>query len=547
MLTNLTVENYALIDRLDVAFDNHLNIITGETGAGKSILMGALSLLLGGKNDSGAIKDTSRNCVIEGEFDIDGLGLEQIFADNDIDYERQTIIRRIISPSGKSRAYVNDQPVQLAFLKELCGYLIDIHSQHQNLILSSEPFRVRALDTIAECGTTADKYRTVFTELGHLRSELAELRSQSNKSHEEEDWLRHQVDELTSATLRAGEMEELEAEQRMLENADRIGETLGGLCNMLEEENAGILTQLKEVETSLHHISAEYPAATEFAERLHSVAIELKDIDATASEDMGRIESNPARLEQVNERLDTLYTLCRKHHVDTVEELTTVRDRYTEKLNAIINSDEAIAQAEQRTAECEKRAKAIAQKLHEARAKAAPAFATAVVKILAKVGMADARMDIRLTPVALSASGTDSVDFLFSANSGMEPRPIEKIASGGELSRVMLALKAILAQRLALPTIIFDEIDTGVSGRIANAMGEVIATLAESMQVIDITHLPQVASKGNRHFLVYKDNSTTHIRPLDEKERVEEIAKMLSGDTITEAALAQAKILLAKK
>ena len=547
MLTNLTVENYALIDRLDVAFDRHLNIITGETGAGQSILMGALSLLLGAKNDSGAIKDTSRNCVIEGEFDIEGLGLEQIFADNDIDYERQTVIRRIISPNGKSRAYVNDQPVQLTLLKELCGYLIDIHSQHQNLILSSEPFRVRALDTIAECGTTAEEYRTAYAELGRLRTELAELRSRSNKSREEEDWLRHQAEELSTAALRDGEMEELESEQRMLENADRIGETLGGLCNMLEEENAGILTQLKEAENSLHHISAEYPAAAEFAERLHSVSIELKDIDASASEDMGRIESNPARLEQVNERLDTLYTLCRKHHVDTVKELIAVRDLYIEKLNAIINSDEAIAQAEQRAAECEKRAKALAQKLHEARAKAAPAFAAAVVKILAKVGMADARMEIRLTPIALSASGTDSVDFLFSANSGMEPRPIEKIASGGELSRVMLALKAILAQRLALPTIIFDEIDTGVSGRIANAMGEVIATLAESMQVIDITHLPQVASKGNRHFLVYKDNSATHIRPLDETERVEEIAKMLSGDTITDAALAQARILLAKK
>ncbi len=547
MLTNLTVENYALIDRLDVAFDPHLNIITGETGAGKSILMGALSLLLGAKNDSGAIKDTTRNCIIEGEFDIDGLGLEQIFADNDIDYDRETVIRRIISPSGKSRAYVNDQPVPLAFLKELCSYLIDIHSQHQNLILSSEPFRMRALDTIAECGATADEYRTTYAELGRLRAELAELRSQNNKSREEEDWLRHQVEELSSAALREGETEELETEQRMLENADRIGEALGGLCNMLDEENTGILTRLNDAGNSLRHISAEYPAAADFAERLHSVAIELKDINATASDDMGRIESNPARLEQVNERLDTLYTLCRKHHVDTVKELIGVRDNYTEKLNAIINSDETIAQAEQHTAECEKRATALAQKLHDARAKAAPAFATAVVGILNKVGMADARMEIRLTPVALSASGMDSVDFLFSANAGMEPRPIEKIASGGELSRVMLALKAILAQRLALPTIIFDEIDTGVSGRIANAMGEVIATLAGSMQVIDITHLPQVASKGNRHFLVYKSEGTTQIRSLDEAERVEEIAKMLSGDTVTDAALSQARILLDKK
>lgn len=544
MLTNLTIENYALIDRLDATFDNRLNIITGETGAGKSILMGALSLLLGAKNDSDAIKDNTRNCVIEGEFDIDGLGLEQLFADNDIEYERHTVIRRIISPSGKSRAYVNDQPVQLALLRELCGYLIDIHSQHQNLILSSEQFRIHALDTIAECNSVADKYRKTYTELARLRTELAALRAQSDQSRKDEDWLRHQVDELTSAALRDGETEELETEQRILENADRIGERLGALCNLLDDENTGILLRLKENETALLHIAADYPSATEFAERLRSVAIELKDICSTASDDMERIESNPARLDEINDRLDALYSLCRKHRTDSVAELIGVRDELTARLNAIIYSDETIAQAEQRTADCAKQAEELARQLHDARAKVAPEFAEAVVKILAKVGMPDARMEIRMTPISLSANGADAVDFLFSANAKIEPRPIDKIASGGELSRVMLALKAILAQRLALPTIIFDEIDTGVSGRIANAMGEVIAALAQSMQVIDITHLPQIASKGNRHFLVYKADSTTQIRPLDDNERIEEIAKMLSGETVTESAVAQAKILL---
>lgn len=547
MLTNLTVENYALIDRLEIRFDRHLNIITGETGAGKSILMGALGLLLGAKNDAGAIKDTSRNCVIEGEFDIDGLALEEIFGRNDIDYDAQTVIRRIISPSGKSRAYVNDQPVPLAFLKELCGYLIDIHSQHQNLIISSEQFRMKALDTVAECGALADEYRRTYAELSHLRTELAELKSQSARSRDDEQWLRHQVDELVSASLREGETEELEAEQRTLENADRIGETLCRIRQMLEDDTGGILMQLKDAENSLRHIAANYAPATELAERLHSTAVELKDVDSTVADDADRIESDPERLDKVNGRLDTLYTLCRKHRADTVTELIGIRDRYAAQLDAIVHGDEAIAEAERRTAECESRAKALADRLHDARAEAAPKFAGDVVGILAGVGMAESRMEIRLTPTALSANGCDAVDFMFSANADIEPRQIEKIASGGELSRVMLALKAILARRLALPTIIFDEIDTGVSGRIANAVGDIISMLSESMQVIDITHLPQVASKGDSHFLVYKNNSTTQIRELSAEERVEEIAKMLSGDTITEAALSQARILLDKK
>lgn len=547
MLTNLTVENYALIDRLEIRFDRHLNIITGETGAGKSILMGALGLLLGAKNDAGAIKDTSRNCVIEGEFDIDGLALEEIFERNDIDYDAQTVIRRIISPSGKSRAYVNDQPVPLAFLKELCGYLIDIHSQHQNLIISSEQFRMKALDTVAECSALADEYRRTYAELSHLRTELAELKSQSARSRDDEQWLRHQVDELVSASLREGETEDLEAEQRTLENADRIGETLCRIRQMLEDDAGGILMQLKDAENSLRHIAANYAPATELVERLHSTAVELKDVDSTVADDADRIESDPERLDKVNERLDTLYTLCRKHRADTVTELIGIRDRYAAQLDAIVHGDEAIAEAERRTAECESRAKALADRLHDARAEAAPKFAGDVVGILAGVGMAESRMEIRLTPTALSANGCDAVDFMFSANADIEPRQIEKIASGGELSRVMLALKAILARRLALPTIIFDEIDTGVSGRIANAVGDIISTLSESMQVIDITHLPQVASKGDSHFLVYKSNSTTQIRELSAEERVEEIAKMLSGDTITEAALSQARILLDKK
>ena len=546
MLRRLTVENYALIEHLEIEFDSSLNIITGETGAGKSILMGALALLLGAKNDSTAIKDNSRSCIVEGIFDIKRLGLEEAFAELDIEYDHETIIRRTISPSGKSRAFVNDQPVQLADLKQLGAYLIDIHSQHQNLILSSPQFRIHAIDTIAGNGALLADYRKAFSALQAARHALSELQQNAKRNADEEDWLRHQAEELRGANLRIGEMEELEAELRTLENADSISEALQKVTQSLDEEVTGVLTTLRESENALRRVSENYASAADLIERLHSAAVELKDISATTAYDLERIEANPERLDAVNSRLDLIYTLQRKHRCEGIEELISLRDKYSEQLSAIEHSDEAIAEAEQRVAECEKAATALAVKLHDARLKASPTFAKGVVEILHNVAMADAEFKIAVTPCTPTTSGADMVDFLFSANASVEPRPIEKIASGGELSRVMLALKTILAQHLALPTIIFDEIDTGISGRTANDVGDIIARLAGSMQVIDITHSPQVASKGSRHFLVYKEQSRSNIRPLSEEERIEEIAKMLSGDTITEAALAQAKHLLSR-
>ena len=544
MLRRLTVENYALIEHLEIEFDSSLNIITGETGAGKSILMGALALLLGAKNDSTTIKDNSRSCVVEGEFDIARLGLEEAFKELDIEYDHETIIRRTISPSGKSRAFVNDQPVQLSDLKQLGAYLIDIHSQHQNLILSSPQFRIHAIDTIAGNGALLAEYRKAFSALQEARHALTELQQSAKRNADEEDWLRHQAEELRSANLRVGEMEELEAELRTLENADSISEALQKVTLSLDEEVTGVLTTLRESENTLRRVAENYAAATELIERLHSTAVELKDISATTAYDLERIEANPERLDAVNSRLDLIYTLQRKHRCEGIEELIALRDKYSEQLSVIEHSDEAIAEAEQRVAECEEATTSLAVKLHDARLKASPAFAKGVVEILRNVAMADAEFKIAVTPCTPTISGADTVDFLFSANKAVEPRPIEKIASGGELSRVMLALKTILAQHLALPTIIFDEIDTGISGRTANDVGDIIARLAQSMQVIDITHSPQVASKGSRHFLVYKEQSRSNIRPLSAEERIEEIAKMLSGDTITEAALAQAKHLL---
>ncbi len=544
MLRRLLVENYALIEHLEIEFDSSLNIITGETGAGKSILMGALALLLGAKNDSTTIKDNSRACVVEGEFDIARLGLEEAFAELDIEYDHETIIRRTISPSGKSRAFVNDQPVQLSDLKQLGAYLIDIHSQHQNLILSSPQFRIRAIDTIAGNSELLAEYGEAYAALQEAKRSLAELVAAAKRNADEEDWLRHQAEELQKASLRVGEIEELEQELRTLENADSISEALQRVTQSLDEEVTGVLTTLREAENSLRRVSENYGSAGELIERIHSAAVELKDISATATTDLERIEANPERLDAVNSRLDLIYTLQRKHRCEGVSELIALRDRYAEQLSAIEHSDELVAAAEAKVAECESRATALAVKLHDSRVKASPAFGDAVVEILRKVGMADAKFRIAVTPCTPTASGADAVDFLFSANASVEARAIEKIASGGELSRVMLALKTILARHLALPTIIFDEIDTGISGRTANDVGDIISSLAESMQVVDITHSPQVASKGSRHFLVYKEQSRTHIRPLSTEERVEEIAKMLSGDTITDAALAQAKHLL---
>ncbi len=544
MLRRLVVENYALIEHLEIEFDSSLNIITGETGAGKSILMGALALLLGAKNDSTTIKDNSRACIVEGEFDIKNLGLEEAFVELDIDYDHETIIRRTISPSGKSRAFVNDQPVQLTDLKQLGAYLIDIHSQHQNLILSSPQFRIHAIDTIAGNGVLLAEYRKAFVALQEARKSLEELRSAAQRNADEEDWLRHQAEELRGVSLRVGEVEELEQELRTLENADSISEALQRVTQSLDEDVTGVLTTLRDAENSLRRVSENYSAATELIERLHSAAVELKDISATTAYDLERIEANPERLDAVNSRLDLIYSLQRKHRCEDIEELIALRDKYTEQLSAIEHGDEMIAEAEQHVAECEKIATTLAVQLHDARVKASPAFAKGVVDILHNVAMADAEFKIAVTPCTPTSSGADTVDFLFSANASVEPRPIEKIASGGELSRVMLALKTILAQHLALPTIIFDEIDTGISGRAANDVGDIIARLSKSMQVIDITHSPQVASKGSRHFLVYKEQSRSNIRPLSQEERVEEIAKMISGDTITEAALAQAKHLL---
>lgn len=547
MLRRLSVENYALIEKLEMELDPHLNIITGETGAGKSILLGALGLLLGAKNDGSAMKDAARNCTVEGTFDLTGSGLETFFAENDLDYAAETTLTRVITPAGKSRAFVNDVPVQLAQLRELGTRLLDIHSQHQNLILSSEEFRTAALDTVAGNKELLAQYAAQYARMTELRRELASLRDATEQGRRDEEWLRFQCDELTAAALREGEQAELEEELAVLENADRIGEALTGLRNALDSDETGVLTQLKNAENALGHLRGHYPTAGDFADRLHVVLEELKDIDASAAAASERVDADPERLAKRSARLDALIALQQKYRVADEAELIALRDRSAAQLAAIVHSGEEIAAAEQALQEAADKAEALAERLHKAREKAAAGFAKEILTTLARLGMPDTVFQIALTPrPELDRTGRDQVQYLFTANARMTPQPIERVASGGELSRVMLAMKALLAKRMQLPTILFDEIDTGVSGRIADAMGEIIESLSASMQVVDITHLPQVASKGSAHFVVYKRNGRTEITRLSDDDRIAEIAKMLSGSQVTQAAVAQARILLGR-
>ncbi|MBQ4128120.1 MAG: DNA repair protein RecN [Alistipes sp.] len=547
MLRRLTVENYALIDKLDIELDSHLNIITGETGAGKSILLGALGLLLGNKSESGSLRDESRNCIVEGVFTLKGYSLESFFEEYDLDYEEQTVVRRMISPAGKSRAFVNDMPVQLSVLRELGARLIDIHSQHQNLVLADESFRLRAIDTLAGSAEQVARYGATYSELRSAQREAERMLSEAESLRKDEEWLRYQVEEFDAAALKQGELAELEQELAVLENAEQIGEALITVRNILDAEQIGVLEQLSAAQSAISHISKNYPSGEQIASRLHSVVQELKDLGATVADDSERIEADPERLQRLTDRVNMIYSMCQKHRVSTLDELMAVGERFREQLNAITHSDEAMERQRELIKELEAKARKQADAIHSSREKVAQQSSKRVAKMLSMLGMPEAVFAVEVNQVEeLLPTGCDKIRFMFSANKSVAPQPVEKIASGGEVSRVMLALKAMLAEKAKLPTIIFDEIDTGVSGRIADAMGEIIRSLSDNMQVVAITHLPQVASKGESHIVVYKQNSRTNIARLQADERVEEIAKMLSGSVITEAALSQAKLLLGR-
>ena len=547
MLKSLTIENYALIDSLHVEWDEHLNIITGETGAGKSILLGALGLLLGAKNEGQATKDLERNCVVEATFDIARLNLEHIFEANDIEYEPEITIRRVITPAGKSRAFVGDMPVQLATLKELGTHLVDIHSQHQNLILASEEFRTTTLDTLAGNASLMEAYTAKLAALNALRSEHRTMTAEMEAARKDEEWLRYTVEEFRAAKLKEGEQAETEQMLATLESADRIGEALTTLRNALDDEELGALVALTRSQRELEAIGERYPEGESIAERLKSVVAELKDLSTTAADEAERIDADPEKLQKLSDRLNTIYSLEMKHRAESFDDLLAKAAAFEARLATIDNSDTALRELEARIGEADKECRTAAHALHEARVKIAKQLEESVVATLRMLGMEDAQFVVDITATeAYTPLGMDNVVYLFTANRTTKPGAVERIASGGELSRIMLALKALIAEKRMLPTVIFDEIDTGVSGRIADAMGDIIARLAESMQIVDITHIPQVASKSGAHFVVYKEAGRTNVRRLAKAERVGEIAKMLSGSEITDAALKQAKILLGK-
>ena len=551
MLQKLSIENYALIDSLELQFSDTLNIITGETGAGKSILLGALGLLLGNRADANVIKNGKKSCIVEGEFQITNYNLDLFFAKNDLDYNDNTVVRRVINSSGKSRAYINDLPVSISILKEFVSKLVDIHSQHQTLQIADEEFRINVCDKIGKNEDTLRGYKDTYSRLKGAQSELKIAEEAKNSSARDKEWLMFQIEELSIAKLEKGELLELETELKELSNADEIKSALTVASDTLGADENGLLSTLKSIQVALDRVGNVYPFAANIASRVKSSYVELKDIEDEISDKMYSIESTPERLSFVEERLNTIYTLQQKHRVQSEEELITLLEEYNYKLSQIDGSDDRIKELKELINTLNIEATGIADKLTKSRGEAGVILSKYIESALSGLGIENSTFIVDINKSEkLRSSGQDIINILFSANKNLPARAIDKVASGGELSRVMLALKSLVAKSSKLPTIIFDEIDTGVSGQVADKIGNIVTELSNNMQVINITHLPQVASKGNTHWYVYKDNSgettTTCIILLDEVQRVEQIAKMISGSQITQAARDQAILLLKK-
>lgn len=551
MLKRLVIKNYALIDNLDISFSDELNIMTGETGAGKSIILGALSLILGQRAESKYFFNQQQKCIIEGSFLINEFHLDDFFKENDLDYDRETVLRREISSDGKSRAFINDTPVNLSTLKYLGEKLIDVHSQHATLEINDESFQLLVIDTIANNGDLLKKYKETYKSYRQAESKLKELISKSELSKTELDYLQFQFDELQKAALTAGEQEELEQEQDTLTHAEEIKRNLLGCIAALNENEPSAVIMLKEALLQLNSAEKYNPEIRELSERLNSCLIEVKDILS----EVGHIEQNSmineARLEEVNTRLDLIYSLQKKHRVSTDSELIAVREDISEKLNHILFADEDIEKLKEQNTKLLKELSGLADELSKSRAQSIPKVESSVSEILKEIGMPNAILSIQndLLPEArFDISGKDQIKFLFSANKGQAPQPMNKVASGGELSRLMLSIKSLIAMHTALPTIIFDEIDTGISGEIALKVGNIMEKLSRNMQVIAITHLPQIACKGDSHYIVYKEEKAditySNIKKLEQEDRIMELAKMLSGNNPGESAIQNARELL---
>jgi len=549
MLQRLSISNYALIDNLEISFDKGLNILTGETGAGKSIILGALSLILGQRAESRYFFNQQKKCVIEGSFKIEGFHLKSFFEDNDLDYEAETVLRREISADGKSRSFVNDTPVNLNSLKALGEKLIDIHSQHATLEINDPEFQLLVVDSIARHNNLLNDYRGKFRAYKKSTSHLQQLIEEGDKAKADLDYFQFQFDELEKANLSNDEQVLLEQELYTLNNAGEIKKNLLSAYYLMNEGEASALIQLRE---SGHHLSALEkfnPEITELHQRLNSTIIELKDIAAEIDNLEQRTHTNEPRAEDINTRLSLIYNLQKKHRVNTNADLLAIQDELSDKIQQAVFGDEAIEKLRKQLSTDKTQLEQLAAQLSANRSKIIPQIEKQVLETLAEMGMANSALKIDTSNTSeLTKDGADHVRFLFSANKGHALAEMSKVASGGELSRLMLSIKSLVAQNTALPTIIFDEIDTGVSGEVANKVGQIMENLADNLQVITITHLPQIASKGQSHYFVYKDDegaaTNTRIKQLNQQERVLEIAKMLSGDKPGESALQNARELL---
>jgi DNA repair protein RecN (Recombination protein N) len=551
MLQSIHIQNYALIESLDIDFHSGFSVITGETGAGKSIILGAIGLLVGQRADIKAIKTGANKCIVEARFNISSYQLEAFFEEHDLEYEDgECILRRELLASGKSRAFINDTPASLAQMKALGEKLIDVHSQHQNLLLNHEDFQLSVIDILANDEEQLTAYKALYQDYKRTSRELAQLIEQAEKSRQDEDYISFQVNQLEEANLQSGEQEELEQEAETLSHAEDIKASLYKVDQLMASDDTTLLSVTKECMQALQGISRVFAPAQEWIERLESCYIELKDLANDVSSAGEDVEFNPTRLEFVNDRLNLIYTLQQKHHVSSVDELIAIAKGLRTQLDAITSSDDRIQELTHQKEDLYNKVKASARLLTDMRTIAAQEIEKQMQAYLVPLGMPNVRFAVELTPrKEPDATGMDYVNFLFSANKNGTLQQVASIASGGEIARVMLSLKAMIAGAVKLPTIIFDEIDTGVSGSIAEKMAFIMQEMGQAdRQVISITHLPQIAARGAHHYKVYKEDTETgtnsHIRPLTHEERINEIANMLSGATLTEAALNNAKALL---
>jgi len=549
MLRNLLVRNYALIRELEINFDKGFTVLTGETGAGKSIILGALSLILGNRADSSTLLDKSEKCIVEGLFDIDGDQAHEFFKENDIDEVTPVEIRREVTPNGRSRAFINDTPVTLDIMKELGSRLIDIHSQHQSLLLTSNQFQLSVIDSFADHTTLLDEYRAVYTEYKELEKEYRILAGERDKNMSDLDYFTFQLKQLDEAKLGEGEEKDLETEQEMLTHAGEINEALANSSLLINGDDYSAINKLHEVRRLLERIVSFYPDSDALLQRLESTIIELNDLGNEMNNRSFDIDSDPDRLEFVTQRLDTLNSLMQKHRAGDIKSLIEKREEIRNTVSGIETSDERLAELEKMLDKRLSRLNELANQISENRNYQIPAIEKRMNHLLVQLGIPNGRFEIKLAQKDdFSNFGRDHAEFLFSANKQILPENIGRVASGGELSRVMLSLKSLLTDNKSLPTIFFDEIDAGVSGDIATRVGNILSSMGENMQVINITHLPQVAAHGTMHYYVYKedeeDSTITHIKLLDDKERLREVARLLSGNEITRASLDNARELI---